>query len=56
MGDGFVLALGLLLDVGERRGRGRRAEHGVELGLDLVVGWLLCGNQISDAPLAFRTY
>ena len=34
------MALGLLLDVGERRGRRRRAEHGVELGLDLVVGRL----------------
>ena len=31
---------GLLLDVGERRGRRRRAEHGVELGLDLIVRWL----------------
>ena len=37
------MELGLLLDVGERRGRGRRAEHGVELGLDFIVGWLELG-------------
>ena len=48
-GKDFLAGSGLLLDVGERRGRGRRAEHGVELGLDLVVRWFLCGHQMSDA-------
>ena len=42
-GIGFLGGLGLLLDIGERRRRGRRAEHGVELGLDFIVGWLELG-------------
>ena len=44
-------ALGPLLDIGERRRRGRRAEHGVELGLDLVVRRLLC-NSLSEIGTA----
>ena len=40
-----------LRDLRKTYKKGRELVHAVD-GLDLVVGWLLCGNQMSDARAA----